>query len=366
VTSLALSAKGDVLISGSSDNAVRVWNLKTRQLLKECPSMHDGGQQVVSCVAIAPEGDRFVSAGATDPRMELRNADGSRALVVAGHENRLRDFVVDVARRRLLTVGDGRILEWDWGGELGRFRYKVDGVRAITLSPSGGTLFTVDAEGHVLAWDVRTAKKRRVTTLEGAFVSTAQVSANGAILTVADRGVVHVFKLEKSGAVVPQAVASGPPAAPFLCVRTDPKGRRVLASQGKRLFVFNASTGATESTWDLSHDITFELSPDGSTAFVCHGDELSAMAVPKGDVLWTQRNVSYIGEAACSPDGKYLATAEADRLVIRDVQTGARVDEIAIGSDALRRVRWADETLWGGLSNTTIRRYAFDPRGAER
>ena len=57
ITALALSAKGDRLVSASDDKTLKVWNLRTGALLRTLK----GHTATVISVAISPNGDRAVS-----------------------------------------------------------------------------------------------------------------------------------------------------------------------------------------------------------------------------------------------------------------------------------------------------------------
>ena len=57
ITALAISTKGERLVSSSDDRTVRVWNLRTGKLLQTLK----GHNTAVISVAISPDGRRAVS-----------------------------------------------------------------------------------------------------------------------------------------------------------------------------------------------------------------------------------------------------------------------------------------------------------------
>lgn len=61
VAALALSPDGQILVSGSFDQTIKVWNLNTRKLLTTLDGHVDG----VNAVVVSPDGQIFVSAGGT-------------------------------------------------------------------------------------------------------------------------------------------------------------------------------------------------------------------------------------------------------------------------------------------------------------
>jgi hypothetical protein len=103
VSSVAISADGQTLVSGSEDMTIKLWNLKTGDLLRTLTG-HEGD---VSSVAISPDGQTLASGG-EDNTIKLWNLKtGDLLRTLTGHEGPVHSVAISA---------DGQILasgSWD-------------------------------------------------------------------------------------------------------------------------------------------------------------------------------------------------------------------------------------------------------------
>ncbi len=110
INALAISGDGKILVTGSADKTVRVWDMATRDMLREMSDPHDGA---VLTVAVSREGMSIASGG----------------------------------------VG-GTLLIWDGGAEP-RIAMQVEHYRAVwalEFSPSGDRIYAAGIDSVVRAW----------------------------------------------------------------------------------------------------------------------------------------------------------------------------------------------------------------------
>jgi WD40 repeat protein len=209
-TDLSFSPDGKVLLSGGSDNAVRLWDAVRGGELLDLREH----KTTVRAVAFSPDGKTFASISSDRTllwelktfRLVWQSADGGNALcfsadgkLLAEGDNpvRIRDVATGKTLHRLhlergtthhlALSGDGSKLVvggtgpevhvWDVKGA--RIRHRLGGhhggARSLALSPDGRTLAT--ASGHVIRfWDVPTGRELSPTQGHQAAVTFVALS----------------------------------------------------------------------------------------------------------------------------------------------------------------------------------------------
>lgn len=156
VTSVAFSQDGQILISGSADKTIKLWNLKTGQLIRTLR----GHTQTINRVVVSPDGQFIASGGSTDTTIKLWN----------------------------LKTGQ-LIRTFQDGGQVGSVRFSPDGKNLIAAS-----LVPNSVDGRIQVWQVGTGKlihrSPNITWRAGIHVSpdgkTYAIAGNGITSTVFD------------------------------------------------------------------------------------------------------------------------------------------------------------------------------------
>jgi WD40 repeat protein len=107
-SALAISRDGQTLVSGGTDKAIKVWDLKTGRLQKTLQS--DSGK--VNAVAISPNGKTIVS-GSADHMVRIWDLASGRSRMLAGHPGEVTQVEITPDGKTAVSGGFGAIKQWD-------------------------------------------------------------------------------------------------------------------------------------------------------------------------------------------------------------------------------------------------------------
>jgi WD40 repeat protein len=288
---------------------------------------------------------------------------GLTGLNLAKAEGRLKT-IAEQAPTALLTEA---------AGELRRYTGHSDRVVGVSVSRDGRRALSGSADGTVRLWAVATGKElRRLPDVNGE-VQCVALSADGHYaaagtangLWVCDTKEGKVLTLRRRSITASVALSAD---GREIATTTGRNGISTHQIDGDNL---RAPWGVGNGGWGKIAGIA--LSADGSLVF---------WPIEEGTVMiWNPLTHQQLGPIrktgevlglACSPDGKYLATAGADQLIrIWDVATGqvvrsckghrGRVTSVAFSGDGRRLISGGDDKtvrLWDVRSGRELRSFA--------
>ena len=147
---VAISPDGQTLASGSSDKTIKVWNLKTGDLLRTLT----GHKSSVYCVAISADGQTLAS-GSVDGTIKVWNLKtGDLLHTLTGHESPVWSVAISADGQTLASGSDdGTIKVWNLktGDLLRTLAGHEDAVLSVAISADGQTLASgsldIDVQG---------------------------------------------------------------------------------------------------------------------------------------------------------------------------------------------------------------------------
>ena len=155
VLSVAISADGQILASGSADNTIKLWNVKTGGFLRTLSKF----ESPVLSVAISADG-QILARGSYYKTIKLWNVKtGDLLHTLSGHQN----FVLSVsmsADGQILASSsvDNTLLLWNvkTGDLLHTLSWYESPVLSVAISADGQTLASGSADNTIKLWNVKT------------------------------------------------------------------------------------------------------------------------------------------------------------------------------------------------------------------
>jgi WD40 repeat protein len=171
VSAVAITPDSKLVISGSWDNTLKVWNLEKRELM--FPPLTGHNSPVMS-VAVTPDGKRVISAS-TDNTLKIWNLEIAESpLPFPEHSNSVRVVAVTPDGKRVISgAGDKTLKVWNlqtrellqvWNLDTEKSAYSSftdysSSVTAATVSPDGKQLISGSADKNLKVWNLQTAEK---------------------------------------------------------------------------------------------------------------------------------------------------------------------------------------------------------------
>ncbi|HVO31731.1 MAG TPA: serine/threonine-protein kinase, partial [bacterium] len=237
VTALAVAAGGNVLLSASHDETIRVWNVaegKTTRVLR-------GHRGKIECLAATSDGSRAVS-GARDRTLKLWNVETGEVIrTFAGHADRIFAIAFSEDGRHILSGGNDRTLMlWsiDRDVPLRTIGGHRDAVTSVAFFPDGERAVSGSYDCTLRIWDLTSAGQLlEIDTFEESVRAVA-ISPDGRLLLSA--GADGMIRLWDSEHPTPLHSYAGH-AGPVVSIRFSPDGKTFVS----------ASYDGTLRLWDV-------------------------------------------------------------------------------------------------------------------
>lgn len=260
---LAFMPDSKVLASGSEDDTIRLWDVKSG----ECFATIQTGADQVRGLAFSPKGD-ILAAAHKDSSVTLWDMNSLQQLrTLEGHTNETYTVAFSPDGKTLASGGSDRTIRF-WNVETGKLTKTLEGhtswVWTVSFSRDGKQLASSGGlDRTARLWNVETGKVEKVFQPHGdkvRFVGILQKS--GKVVTTSDDKWTRVWEID-SGKIAMKVQGYGG----MLAGAVSPDETLIAASGGgRRVQVYDVKTGKqvagmpghTLSVWSLA------FSPDGN------------------------------------------------------------------------------------------------------
>ena len=356
VFSLAFSPDGNMLAScgrdSNRDNTVRLWDMKTRKLLRTFTGHKDG----VFSVAFSPDGKTIASS--SKEAVHLWNVEG---------EKQLNSIITHAAIMRMRFSPDGRTLAIRDANNIARLSDTKTGKPITTLigntgyvfnvgfSPDGQTIATGSENNTIRLWDTKTGKSLKTLIGHKGKVIDVDFSPDGKTLASSGDDGVHLWDTRTSEHLLRLSESK------HLHVAYSPDGEiLVTKSWGGDYHLWDTRTDELRRTFAKpKHGVgPIVFNPDGQVlALLRDEDKNYSVWNIKADALICSLTVPVtkriLWGKAFSPDGSMLSTGMVDMA-----PSGERQDTVWLWDTTTgEHIR----TLTGHLNTITC--VAFSPDG---
>jgi len=181
VKSVAFSPDGQWIASGSSDRTIKLWDTKTGDAIFTLA----GHSQVVKSVAFSPDG-QFLASGSADKTIHLWNLQTQEVISSLNrHQLQITSIAFSPDGQFLASASyDRTVCLWNWrlGSIISRFTGHAKPVLAVAFSPDSSLLATGSEDNTIQLWNLQNGKAIRTLTSHSWSVVALVFSPDGETL----------------------------------------------------------------------------------------------------------------------------------------------------------------------------------------
>lgn len=344
VNCVAFDPTGLSVVAGSKDNTARVFDLMTR---KELHRLRHGGW--VTSARFTPDAKHVVT-GCSDELVRIWDASrGELVATLAGHVGGVSSVVPTPDHKCAITAGqDGRLLEWSltfpayagltWDGP--------NGCYGLSFAPDGKSITANGYDGNLVRYNARTGRQESLVRAHEKSSNWHAASADGRVVVSCSWD--KTLRIFDGATLALQRTIDLPGIAAYH-VAVSPDGTLVAGAMGDTTArIYDVASGAERFKLE-GHTAGLQ-----AIAFSPDGKQLATGGPDRTARLWSTQDGRALAELALpaavscvafSPDGGSVAIACAD----------GRVASWDLGSDAST---WSTR-----VENVPLHRVVFSPDG---
>ena len=155
ITALAVSPDNRILLSCDLDNSLKIWDVNYGKVIKNISFSAD-----LTCLAINPNGQLFCSGG-VEPQIRIRQIKDGQVVRSINNNSGVLSVAFSPDSKLLATGGFNRTIKiWDitTGREVFTLSGHTDRISKVIFANDGKTLISSGWDGSIKLWDLTTGK----------------------------------------------------------------------------------------------------------------------------------------------------------------------------------------------------------------
>lgn len=193
ITAVSFDPSGNRIVTGGDDGYIRLWDLSGQELIEPIAAHNDW----ITAAAFSPSGELIASAS-FDGTVRIWKSDGSHAAPpFRGHKGQIWDIAFSPSGEHIASAGaDGTLRIWDKKGNLlaGPFAIEDVGMHSVAFSSSGNRIATGATDGNVRLWNPDGSIEGTITTSNQDVFAVVFDNMNN-VLATGDSGLVQIYSL---------------------------------------------------------------------------------------------------------------------------------------------------------------------------
>ncbi|WP_054464996.1 TIR domain-containing protein [Planktothricoides sp. SR001] len=358
VNSVAFSPDGSKIVSGSGDGTIRLWDIKSRSEL----AVFKGHEDYIFSVAFSPDGSKIVS-GSGDGTIRLWDIKSRSELAVfKGHEDYISSVAFSPDGSKIVSgSGDQTIRLWDINSESDlAVRNLESSVNSVAFSPDGSKIVSGSGDNTIRLWDVNSESELAVFKGHKDSVSSVAFSADGS--KIASGSEDNTIRLWDVNSGLELAVFKGHEDW-VRSVAFSPDGSKIVSgSKDKTIRLWDIQSGSELAVFNGHEDVvrSVAFSPDRSKIASGSKDKtIRLWDIQSGSELAVfNGHESIVTSVAFSPDGSKIASGSRDNTIrLWDVKSGSKLAIFKGHEDWVRSVAFSPDgsKIVSGSHDNTIR-----------
>ncbi|MGB0383595.1 MAG: CHAT domain-containing protein [Ardenticatenaceae bacterium] len=332
VYAVAFSPDGEQLASGSLDWVVRLWNLPkgdqagSSKMTSAAPISLDHDQQKVWSVAFSADG-KHMASGSDDGQVRLWPSEvisnpTLEPTLLLGHQEWVESVAFHPDGQMLASAsGDKTIRLWDINHPttpIATLTGHEEGIRSVAFSPDGNTLASGSYDNRIRLWDITNITNLQaestVLARQEELVLSVAFSADGKTLASAN----------EDGVIYTESTVLARQEKLVLSVAFSPDGKTLAsASEDGAIYLWDLSQPHLAPNVLKGHNLFVQsvaFSPDGNWLASGSGDSRVRLwdltsDDPSKDSIVFKGHANQVDFVAFSPDGKSLVSAAGDKTI---------------------------------------------------
>ena len=317
VTSVAISPNGRIVVSGSSDNTIRVWEKRSGELL----SILRGHEGNVTSVAISSDGRQIIS-GSNDSSIKIWDMKSGKLIsTLNGHTGSVYSIDISFYGKTIISgSNDNSVKIWSIDSKRAIYTLSghIDSVYSVAISHDGTMIVSGSDDTTIKLWDRRSGEL--LSTLDGhsSLVSSLAISSDGKrVVSGSWDNSIKIWDVESSRLIS------------TLIGHTSLVNSVDITPDGKR--VVSGSWDRTIKVWDVeSGDLIYTLnghtssvrsvaiSPDGKS--IVSGSNDNSSRVWSGEsaemISTLQGHTNYVISVTISSDDTTIVSGSNDKNIM--------------------------------------------------